>query len=231
MATAVEAEWLAASALETRLAHEFDAARGMVTASRAQYYDAMPVSEHAVTPDPLVAGPLVARAYVDRGPSDDDRDLLQRLEFAGVPVPFDELVARASAGAVRLSDVDVTQGLTAAEQKALRELAPKSLEVPSGRQVRLEYRSAGAVVAAVKLQELFGLGDSPRVGRARVPVTFELLSPAGRPVQVTNDLRSFWARGYPEVRKELRARYPKHPWPEDPWTAPASARPIRRKTD
>ena len=95
----------------------------------------------------------------------------------------------------------------------------------------LEYRSGGAVVAAVKLQELFGLADTPRIGRARVPVTFELLSPAGRPVQVTNDLKSFWARGYPEVRKELRARYPKHPWPEDPWTAQASARPIRRKKD
>ena len=121
--------------------------------------------------------------------------------------------------------------LTAAEAKALRDLAPASIDVPSGRQVRLEYRSGGAVVAAVKLQELFGLGDSPRVGRARVPVTFELLSPAGRPVQVTNDLRSFWTRGYPEVRKELRARYPKHPWPEDPWSAPASARPIRRKSD
>ena len=231
MATAIEAGWLNPLGLETRVTHEFDAVRGVVVAARVQYYDAMPVSAHSVSADPLVAGPLIAKACVDRGPSDDDRDLLQRLEFAGVPAAFDELVARASAGAVRLSDVDVTHGLTAAEQKALRELAPASIEVPSGRQVRLEYRSAGAVVAAVKLQELFGLGDSPRVGRARVPVTFELLSPAGRPVQVTNDLRSFWARGYPEVRKALRARYPKHPWPEDPWTAPPSARPIRRKTD
>lgn len=231
MATAIEADWLAPLGLETRLSHVFDAARGAVVASRVQYYDAMPVSEHVVPADPLVAGPIVAKACVDRGPSDADRDLLQRLEFAGVAVPFEELVERASAGATRLSDVDLARALTAMEQKALRDLAPASIDVPSGRQVRLEYRSGGAVVAAVKLQELFGLGDSPRVGRARVPVTFELLSPAGRPVQVTNDLRSFWARGYPEVRKELRARYPKHPWPEDPWTAPPSARPIRRKTD
>lgn len=84
------------------------------------------------------------------------------------------------------------------------------------------------MVAAVKLQEVFGLRDSPRVGRARVPVTFELLSPAGRPVQVTSDLQSFWANGYPEVRKELRARYPKHPWPEDPWTATPTHRTVRR---
>jgi ATP-dependent helicase HrpB len=84
-------------------------------------------------------------------------------------------------------------------------------------------------VAAVKLQELFGLVASPRVGKRQAPVTFELLAPNGRPVQVTNDLASFWARGYPEVRKELRARYPKHPWPEDPLTAVPTAKAIRRK--
>ena len=95
--------------------------------------------------------------------------------------------------------------------------------------MRLEYRDGGIVTAAVKLQELFGLAESPRVGAARVPVTFELLSPAGRPVQVTNDLRSFWTRGYPEVRKELRARYPRHPWPDDPWSAVPTSRPLRGK--
>ena len=100
--------------------------------------------------------------------------------------------------------------------------------MPSGRDVPLEYRDGGIVAAAVKLQELFGLADSPRIGPRRVPVTFELLAPNGRPVQVTNDLRSFWARGYPEVRKELRARYPKHPWPEDPMTATPTARTTRR---
>jgi ATP-dependent helicase HrpB len=231
IATAIEPEWIADLGVDTRVKHDFDASRGAVTAARVQYFGAMPVAEHAVAPDPLVAGPLIAKAYGDRGPEGADQHLLQRLEFAGVPVSFHELVARASAGAMRLSDVDLAGALTATEAKALRDLAPASIDVPSGRQVKLEYRSGGAVVAAVKLQELFGLGDSPRVGRARVPVTFELLSPAGRPVQVTNDLRSFWTRGYPEVRKELRARYPKHPWPEDPWSAPASARPIRRKTD
>jgi ATP-dependent helicase HrpB len=84
--------------------------------------------------------------------------------------------------------------------------------------VRVEYREAG-VFAAVKLQELFGLADTPRLGPNKVPLTFELLAPNGRSVQVTKDLKSFWTRAYPEVRKELRARYPKHPWPEDPWTA------------
>ena len=73
-----------------------------------------------------------------------------------------------------------------------------------------------AVVVSVKLQELFGLAETPRLGPALVPVTFELLAPNGRPVQTTQDLKSFWERTYPEVRKELRGRYPRHPWPEDP---------------
>jgi HrpA-like RNA helicase len=104
---------------------------------------------------------------------------------------------------------------------------PERLDLPSGRSVRLEYREDGSVFAAVKLQELFGLGDTPRIGST--PVTFELLSPAGRPVQVTRDLRSFWNGAYKEVRKELRARYPRHPWPEDPWTAQPTHR-TKRKT-
>jgi ATP-dependent helicase HrpB len=72
----------------------------------------------------------------------------------------------------------------------------------------------------VKLQELFGLGETPRVAGGRVGVLLHLLSPAGRPVQVTSDLASFWSTTYPAVRRELRGRYPRHPWPEDPWSAP-----------
>jgi ATP-dependent helicase HrpB len=84
-------------------------------------------------------------------------------------------------------------------------------------------------MAAVKLQELFGLGESPRLGTRRETVTFSLLAPNGRPVQTTRDLRSFWNGAYQEVRKELRGRYPKHPWPEDPWTAPPTHRPTKRR--
>jgi ATP-dependent helicase HrpB len=89
---------------------------------------------------------------------------------------------------------------------------------------RLIYDEDGDVVAAVKLQELFGLAESPRLGPRRAPVTFELLAPNGRAVQKTRDLRSFWTTAYQEVRKELRGRYPRHPWPDDPWTAPATHR-------
>ncbi len=110
----------------------------------------------------------------------------------------------------------------------LDELAPEALDVPSGRRIPLEYGAAGQVaqapVLAVKLQELFGLTATPSVAGGRVPVTLHLLSPAGRPVQVTSDLAGFWQNGYPAVRAELRGRYPKHPWPEDPLTAPPTRR-------
>ena len=115
-----------------------------------------------------------------------------------------------------------------APDKRLDQLAPERIHLPSGRTARLEYQDDGSVLASVKLQELFGLADTPRIGPRNVPVTFALLSPAGRPVQVTRDLRSFWNNGYKEVRRELRARYPKHPWPEDPWTAEATHRTKRK---
>ncbi|HEX7816030.1 ATP-dependent helicase C-terminal domain-containing protein, partial [Dyella sp.] len=97
--------------------------------------------------------------------------------------------------------------------------APDSVTVPSGMTRRLEYAPDEPPVLAVKLQELFGLADTPRIAGGRVPVTLHLLSPAGRPIQVTQDLKGFWERTYPEVRKELKGRYPRHPWPDDPWTA------------
>ncbi|MFH8569767.1 ATP-dependent RNA helicase [Streptomyces sp. NPDC017993] len=98
------------------------------------------------------------------------------------------------------------------------ELAPERIEVPSGSRVRVDYSSEQPVLA-VKLQELFGRQESPRVADGRVAVLVHLLSPAGRPVAVTADLASFWSGGYRSVRAELRGRYPKHPWPEDPSTA------------
>ncbi|MFE2939747.1 ATP-dependent helicase HrpB [Streptomyces sp. NPDC059255] len=110
------------------------------------------------------------------------------------------------------------------EAARLDELAPERIEVPSGSRVRVEYGGPQPVLA-VKLQELFGLRDTPRVaGEAGVPVLVHLLSPAGRPAAVTADLASFWRDGYRAVRAELRGRYPRHPWPEDPSTAVATRR-------
>mgnify|MGYP001569857346 CR=1 FL=1 len=106
--------------------------------------------------------------------------------------------------------------------------APTHIAVPSGSQLKLEYKPGESPVLAVKLQEMFGLADTPRIARGRVPVTLHLLSPARRPIQVTQDLKGFWERTYAEVKKELKGRYPKHPWPDDPWNAVPTARAKRR---
>jgi ATP-dependent helicase HrpB len=107
---------------------------------------------------------------------------------------------------------------------ALDRLAPTHLQVPSGSRILLDYADPSAPVLAVRLQEVFGLQETPTVGGGRMPLTVHLLSPARRPVQVTRDLASFWRGAYFEVRKDLRARYPKHEWPEDP----LAAHPTRR---
>jgi ATP-dependent helicase HrpB len=101
----------------------------------------------------------------------------------------------------------------------LDRLAPETLTVPTGSHIRLNYDESEIPVLAVKLQEMFGQVDTPIVGGGKVPVLIHLLSPAGRPLAVTRDLRSFWANAYPQVRKQLRGRYPKHDWPEDPMAA------------
>ena len=116
------------------------------------------------------------------------------------------------------------------QRRALDAQAPESLTVPSGQQRRLDYVPDEPPVLAVKLQELFGLADTPRIGGGRIPVTLHLLSPGGRPIQVTQDLKGFWERTYPEVRKELKGRYPRHPWPDDPWTATPTHRAKPRGT-
>ncbi len=108
-------------------------------------------------------------------------------------------------------------------------LAPESLTGPAGNRRRLDYLTGPRPVLALPVQELFGTRETPTLCGGRVAVTLHLLSPAGRPVQITSDLAGFWANGYAQVRKELRGRYPKHPWPEDPLTAVPVARPGRRR--
>ena len=118
-------------------------------------------------------------------------------------------------------------GLTWRQRREVERLAPLRLEVPSGNHHRVDY-SGEHPVLAVKLQELFGSTETPRVAGGEVPVVLHLLSPAGRPLQVTQDLASFWAGAYAEVRADMRGRYPKHPWPEDPTTAVPTAGTKRR---
>jgi ATP-dependent helicase HrpB len=138
----------------------------------------------------------------------------------------------ALAGGSATAGIDLTEPLRRLlpwpDAARFGELAPETLEVPSGSRVRIDYPDAehddGRPVVAVKLQECFGWAETPRLAGGRVPVLFHLLSPARRPLAVTDDLASFWSGPYAQVRAEMRGRYPKHPWPEDPWTAPATAR-------
>jgi len=178
-------------------------------------------------------------------PDDAAQSLLERLRFARLALPDDgfpavdddalqallpdlchELVRR---GRRRLEDVAAAdwRGAIAGlldwpHQQLLDAEVPAKLTVPTGNALRVDYAPAlqgAAPVLAVRLQECFGWLDTPRVARGRVAVVLHLLSPGYKPVQVTTDLRSFWQRGYKEVRAELRARYPKHSWPDDPLSA------------
>lgn len=111
---------------------------------------------------------------------------------------------------------------------ALDREAPEQIGVPSGSRIALRYEPGRPPVLAVRIQEIFGWADSPRVAGGRVRVVLELLAPNHRPQQVTDDLRSFWTNVYPALRREMSRRYPRHAWPEDPWTARAERRPARR---
>jgi ATP-dependent helicase HrpB len=127
-------------------------------------------------------------------------------------------------GARRPAEIRVTaSALTALVAETLRprfdELAPERIEVPTGSRIAVDYSDPEQPVLAVRLQEVFGLIDTPRIAGGRVPLTMHLLSPAYRPMQVTRDLASFWKTGYFDVRKDLRGRYPKHHWPENPLEA------------
>jgi ATP-dependent helicase HrpB len=166
-----------------------------------------------------------ARAHDPRGaatwPDVSDRALLASLESWLAPwlegITRREQLARLDLRAALLGLLDWNA------QRRLDTVAPTHLAVPSGSRIAIDY-SGGVPTLAVRLQEVFGLVESPRVAEGRVAVTMELLSPARRPVQVTRDLESFWSRGYHEVRKELKGRYPKHYWPEDPREAVATRR-------
>ncbi|QRP63704.1 ATP-dependent helicase HrpB [Rhodanobacter sp. FDAARGOS 1247] len=193
-----------------------DALPALLAAVRARGIDSLPWSDHARR---LRARMQALRQWMPE---------LGLPDVSGVALlaTLEDWLAPCLAGRHRLDALgpeDLSQALASRldhqQRSMLDAQAPESLVVPSGQQRRLEYTEDGPPVLAVKLQELFGMADTPRVGGGRVPVTLHLLSPAGRPIQVTQDLKGFWERTYPEVRKEMKGRYPRHPWPDDPWTA------------
>ena len=123
----------------------------------------------------------------------------------------------------------VLNQLTYADQQALNQLLPTSITVPSNSRIRLHYDETGGVSLSVRMQEVYGLTDTPSVARGNVKVQMVLLSPAGRPLQQTQDLAGFWQGSYKEVQKEMKGRYQKHFWPDDPATAPATTKTNKRR--
>jgi len=157
-------------------------------------------------------------------PESSDAALLRSLdEWLG---PWlDGITRREQLAGLALADA-LRARLSYEQQRLLAEWAPTHLTLPGGARVRVDYLDESAPLVSVRLQEVFGMAATPLLGRQRVPVTLRLLSPAQRPVQVTRDLQSFWRGAYAQVRKDLRGRYPKHHWPENPLEAqPARARP------
>ncbi|MFE7799593.1 ATP-dependent helicase HrpB [Nocardia sp. NPDC057440] len=236
----------AASSLLTTV-DEVDWIDGDVVARRVERLGAIVLSEKLIRdPDRRLLGAAVRRGLSSTGLGllrwdSDAIALRQRLDFLhrtlGAPWPpvdDESLLAAADtwlgpelATARRRADlerIDVGPALRRLlpwpDAARMDELAPERLEVPSGSRPRLDY-STDPPVLAVKVQEIFGWTEAPRLAGGRVPIVLHLLSPAQRPVAVTADLASFWRTGWPRVRADLRGRYPKHAWPEDPATVPA----------
>jgi len=221
--------------LESKPAGRVDpaqAARALTDAVRELGLDALPWSES------LTQWRARVRSLREWAPEDTWPDLSDNALLA----TLDDWLRPAFEGKTRLDALDEGELSNALQQTvdwALRRridaLAPVRIVVPSGMERRIDYsvddiEGARPPVLAVKLQELFGLADTPRIVEGRVPLTLHLLSPAGRPLQVTQDLKGFWERTYPDVRKEMKGRYPRHPWPDDPWSAAATHRAKPRGT-
>ncbi|MBD2762232.1 ATP-dependent helicase HrpB [Kocuria sp. cx-116] len=176
---------------------------------------------------------LLHRHLGDPWPAMDDAALLDRLD-EWLSVELQGIARGASLRSIKLADA-LRRLLPWPEAGRLEELVPQRLAVPSGNTARVDYPKVYSPdepeqppVVAVKLQECLGWADTPRLVDGRVPVQFHLLSPARRPLAITDDLQSFWSGPYQQVRSEMRGRYPKHPWPEDPWNAVATARTNKR---
>jgi ATP-dependent helicase HrpB len=224
LASRVEREWLAPTHRDV----EHRRAGRVVRAVEREWYGKILLRERPVAADPEKARALRVQVLRDEGLGEVADLWLRRARFGGVAVDVDAWIERMAEADGATGDVVAC--LPHSTVQEIRRLAPDSLELPSGRRAPIEYGADGTPSVSAKLQELFGLGETPRIGPRAEPVVLVLLGPSGRPVQTTRDLRSFWERTYPEVRRELRGRYPRHPWPEDPWTAPPTARAKRRGT-
>ncbi|MDQ3950742.1 MAG: ATP-dependent helicase HrpB [Gemmatimonadota bacterium] len=232
-----------------QIAHEelvsWDAEAGAVRARERERLGALVLRERAITsPDPAAVAAALLGAVAQDGLrdlpwTDGARQLQQRIAFmhrldptwpdvsdAALTAALSDWLAPHVYGLTRRDELrrldlaEILLGMLDWEQRAaLDEVAPSHIVVPSGSRIRIDYSDPQSPVLAVRLQELFGLTETPRIGRGRIPLTLHLLSPAHRPVQITTDLAGFWRTAYFDVRKELKGRYPKHYWPDDPLQA------------
>jgi ATP-dependent helicase HrpB len=253
-ASAIERDWLPAEQITSSVDVEFDPTSERVTAKRRVRFADLVIEEADAPPpaDDQTARVLAAAAIADLErvlPPDDSPAGLYRTRVRCLREWMPELqlpsldeedlrelltwlcLGRRSFAELRKADwLQAFQGrLTHTQRQAVEREAPERLAVPSGSHIALRYELGRPPVLAVRIQEVFGLTETPRIAGGRVPVLLHLLGPNFRPQQVTDDLRSFWTNTYPQVRKDLRARYPKHAWPEDPWTATPQSRPRRKR--
>jgi len=255
LASALRVEWLEElfpDALKRERRPVFDEERQRVVGlTTVSYRDLTLREDRNASVDPQEASRVLAEALLPRASTLLERDeaattwlarldLLRRAQPEADWPEFDtaflaEILADACVGKRSLEELEhasfvpLFKGrLTHRQSQLMDEQAPEGLVVPSGNRIRLTYEPGKPPTLAVRLQELFGWTETPRLAGGRVPVLLHLLGPNYRPVQITEDLRSFWATTYFQVRKDLRARYPKHSWPEDPLTAKAESRGGRR---
>jgi ATP-dependent helicase HrpB len=255
LASAVERRWLDElfpGSLATTRTVELDRAHGRAVARTVTRYHDLVLEERIRTDlDPSEAAAALARAVHDDplgliDTTAEVEDLLARLRFLarwmpelGLPEDPTRLFAAAVAalaGGVRslaeLRRADLAGALTGMlthpQRRALEREAPSHWRLPTGRRVPIRYSPDGTALASARIQEVFGLATTPRLAGGRTPLVLELLAPSQRPMQTTADLASFWRTTYAEVRAELRGRYPRHPWPEDPTTAEPTSRAKRR---
>jgi ATP-dependent helicase HrpB len=254
LASLVRREWLPADRMKSALEVVFDGDTEKVIARKRVQIEDLVIEDHpAPVPDNDTTAQILAAAAaehldkvlpVDESPAGMFRIRIQCLREwlpelnlpALTETELREILpwlcqGRRSFTELRQADwLGAMQArLTHVQRQALDREAPERLTVPSGSRIALHYQVGRPPILAVRIQELFGLRDTPRLAAGRVPVLLHLLAPNYRPQQVTDDLASFWANTYPQIRKELRARYPKHAWPDDPYTATPERRPQRKR--
>ncbi len=253
LASAIEASWLRSGWTREETIAQFDPARQRAVGLRRHLYRDLVLTETEVDPGAEEASRALVQAALvnlERALPLDQKEVaafLSRCRWLAEARPdlafetfgqerFAELLPALAAGRRSFAELrrapllDILRGALGFEQLAkLDRLAPESHPVPSGSQIRLAYEPGKPPVLAVRIQELFGLREHPCLAGGRIPVLLHLLAPNMRPQQVTQDLASFWRNTYPEIKKELQGRYPKHSWPNDPLAAPAQKRPRRRR--